>query len=533
MIRWLPLGLLLSGCRVVVEKDRDDPDDTGPPGDSHEADDSGAPTTGPEGCAAPEDVDESELPEEFETSGGANYRVVRVASDELERVFLLVYYPQDEYPNGYEEGAPVIVTAHPSGKPDDRWSTAPRTYIPQEWGTVEVQPVYPGWDVQGYETSGGQDSGGPLAAITVRDAIRFAAGDILTWDGLTLAQVAGRTACNGRVVVLGSSAGGSTAALALATYADTLAGDVMGLALYESPTIPELVNAEAGAIWMDPDATVDADGDGNTWDDGRNAAFADCDHQGCAGDYAKLAWDPDASLYKIWPTAVMDPVPNGVLYLDGNGDGRLSLNSDAQPDVDGNGAIDADEDFVLPGRPETVDDPERVFYSPALTEAAAALFGDTWPDGVVGLDEATVYWEPRTLLNYLDATAAAWPPPFRYGVLFTERDHSVGLPNRPHVSLTYETLRTAGADVRYNASLDVARCWLPEDTIVGWSGGPEAGAEVTEDELLSYAFPEDAVDVRSRAVGVLNLIWETWGAFDHCPMDDETGDDETGDDDAG
>ena len=60
---------------------------------------------------------------------------------------------------------------------------------------AEVQPVWPGWSVQGRETSGPADGGGPRGAAALLAAIRFAAGAEPSADGRMIEDVVPGPVC--------------------------------------------------------------------------------------------------------------------------------------------------------------------------------------------------------------------------------------------------------------------------------------------------------------------------------------------------
>ena len=55
-------------------------------------------------------------------------------------------------------------------------------------------------------------------------------------------------------------------------------------------------------------------------------------------------------------------------------------------------------------------------------------------------------------------------------------------------------------------------------TLRDWAGGPPLGAVVGEDELATYAFPENFLDGVSISAGAVAVLIDAVGPFDHCPF---------------
>jgi len=456
---------------------------------------------------------------------GTLYRLVELRSPapEVEEVHALVAFPADGQ-RGWEAGAPVVVTAPPVETVQPSWDQAPLTYLPAALGVVEVQPVWPGWSVQGRETSGPADGGGPRAAAAVAAAVRFAAGAEPAADGRMIEDIVPGPVCRGPVVLASMSSGGIPAAAALDAHAPALSGLVSGMAIYEPPSLPQFVTASAGVVWMDPDPQSDADGDGMAWNDGRNHSFDEhtCTASGCTVDYGALAWSDWVSLRKLWQSTDAAALPAGMLYLDRSNNGRLDV-TEASTDTDGDGAIGPAEDaFTKPHIDDyTVEGQITYYYTDeALSAAVAAgtLALERWPSFLARPLEARAFWSERNMAARLEPVAAAHPG-LHAAVTFKALPHGCAAPTRPNVRLVHDLLAASDSigSVRYNTGTRAARCVVGEGGLGTYAGGPEPGATVDPATLSDYAFPStfEAPDV--KAIGIVEVLESSLGALDACP----------------
>ncbi len=509
-------GLVACDCRERVSPDSA-PSETGPAGDTGELpriericnDDYLDPATLPEPIASPSQPDQV-------------YRVVRVPSETFDEAYMLVLFHADPEQRLYDAGAPVVVSAIPSLLTQE----APAFQIHAGFGAIEVQPILSGWSIAGLGSSGEPDAGGQADAALLREAILFAAGRKTTVEGYTLGQVVQAPVCNDKVVVLGSSSGGAVAMQALDGMDLELSEAVMGLANHEAPVLPQLITSDIGALWMDPgDSTnaLDEDGSGFSYDEGLNPAYqpGDCRGDSCDLDYSALAWDPLVNPALFYPAQLVQNLWPGVLYLDLDGDQRLSHIAGSL-DVDQNGALDPDEDFVFPPLWDRRLPGAKHRYSAELLEAAVTagvLDEGDWPEHVAPLAESQEHWQRRNMALHNEGVAQAAPPWFRVAVEYTLMDHGVAAPDRPHITLFYDAMHSLGVPVRYNGSEAMMECAIDRAL---WQEG-WAGAELPYDhplepsELDAHALPETIPNSLVKAVPVLTLFWDLYGPFDRCP----------------
>ena len=516
----LPLLLLLACTDPNDSKDHVPPDDTGGGGDdtSGGGDDTGGggDDTGGE---APEDTDPAfddrgchddgegrGLPEEVALGDGM-YRVVRIPGL-FEALYAVVFYPADDAV-AYDDGAPVVVVVPPGLDVDPSLEDTPRPYIDPAYGVVEIQPIYPGWIVAGASTGGEVDDGGLWTASTVSEVIRFASGQLSLDGGLTISNIAERPVCNGRVGLLGVGTGGFVAMAGVAPDART-ADHLAGIALFEAPSVPQIIAGDMGTVAMDPDPEVDGDGDGLAWDDGRNLDFVSgsCTVAQCTIDYDTIAWDGDASLAELYPDDFAE-AGDGVLYLDRSGSGALEWGS-AGTDADGDGVVGSDEDFVL--LPHLGSD-GVVTYSPDATLNMQDVV-DTWPDEVASLGESESFWSTRTLMGEGAVVASSFDTTLPVVVGFTAADRYVALPERPQIVAAHDLFGEAGFPTRYNLRTEALDCLTTAEERGDWTGGPRRDASLEEGELQPYAIPESVAD--PEALVALAAVWDGLGAFDRC-----------------
>jgi len=471
-------------------------------------------------CAHDPAVDPDDLPPLYVNHRDRPYRVVAIDSDRFDELYALVTMPKTDA-TLYDDGAPLVVAAPPAHQVSQRWTEDPGFYIPAEYGVVEVLPVWPGWEVQGHETTGPTDHGGLEAAAALAEVFAWASSGQPCATGQTLSQITDGPVCHDPAVLLASSTGGLPAMGALHEHVADLAGHVLGFAGFENPTQAQFATAEAGAIWMDPDDEVDGDGDGYAWDDGRNLSFdaESCAAGVCTVDYASLAWTDEVSLSDV--LLVGDGTgeyPPGLLYLDRDGSGRFDLDEDGRPDLDGNGVVDLGEDTFFKPQVHIVD-ATRYAYSPQALEAAVAagvLAEGTWPDLLDSEAATATFWAERTMFDRVGAVAGAYGEAFRVAVLYSEVPHGPAYPSRPNTRQLHDAFLGAGVATRYNGSPEAVACLHQVESLEGYTGGPPAGTVLTGAEMPAWSVPEELTDPYLRVPGTLGLFWDAVGPFAAC-----------------
>jgi len=506
-----PAPLLLLAALAACQRWGGEPEDSTAQGE----------TAGPldRGCNedwldAPTDLPEATP---FEDDEDLQYRVVELDSTVADPVLVVLFFPRDPELRAYDEGAPVMVAGTPA-------YSMPSPLRPQpygEFGLVEVQPIYPGWSMDKLTTGGEVEYGGPTAAAVLLEAFRFAAGQITSSDGHSLGQLVGMPVCNAQVVLEGTSSGGAIAFAALAEMDEALAAGLLGLATYEAPTNPQLTVGDAGKFCLDPDDEQDGDGDSYAWNDGRNHTYAAgaCPDHSCDLDYSLIAWDPEVDPSPVCSFPLRGLEIPGALFLDNDGDGRLSLLGGTTPDIDGSGAVEADEDFLfIPHWDGTADDPVQTF-TPEATAAArehGALSDNDWPVHVATPEAASAFWDPRNMALHSVGALTSLGTGATAVVTYTEVDHGVPLAGHPHVHALYEALRQTDMQVRYNLPDALLDCVVEPTYLADWAGELEPGIVLEESELHAHALPEDIPAEVVKSLGTLGVFWARWGPFDRC-----------------
>jgi hypothetical protein len=281
------------------------------------------------GCALGASVD-LRLPSD--ATGGGTLAVRATFPDDPER-----------FRYGPSGGAPVVVLSPGGFSAGGLDLESPSSYT--DAGLIVVTFFYPGGGPPGIGSDGVYDERGDLSQRAFRDVVRFAAGDLRDTLGRTLSEVVDGTARTDLVGILALSNGGSIAITTLGRYGDEIP-PLAFLVSWESPSNDQVLGVELGTHDLDPDPSTDFDGDGVVDNDVRNGAYRAYGFPQLDIDYARLAFDPDATIFDRGV-----PAGTGLFYFDNDGDGVLTV---ADPvtgstDANGNGALDADEDFPLPG----------------------------------------------------------------------------------------------------------------------------------------------------------------------------------------
>lgn len=505
-----------SGTPDTDAPDTDLPDSGPPDSDSSPDTDSAAPVN-PFACTtgtAPADI-----PEPATSTDGHRYFVLRLDTTEERYVVLIL---PDTGASLYTEGAPVLVTAINATHRDGNYDAGPTGAFTSDIGVIEVQPLWPGWTLDGTTPPGTPDDGGPESQATLADAVRFSAGEITTVEGWALADLVDGAVCNRTVFVMGASASGATVLGALASD-PTLPALVAGIGLFEVPSNETFFALDLGMTALDADGATDSDGDGIGWDDYANPRYAegDCDGDVCAVDYSLTRLDDTHSLGDVFPT-LYSVGPPGVLYSDNNGNGRLDLNPGGGPDADGDGALTLADDFVYTGYVDldTEDEFPRYYHTPgALTAAmgSGTLTVEDWPVALATVDESAAFYDARQSRPLIAAIAPTLPAWFQADVMYSEVDHASAVGSRPQIRAIYEGFREQGLTVRYNTDQDVADCFLDASLAASWTDGPDAGVEVAEADMQAGAISVDLSRPLVRMIDVLGLIQDVYGVSPGCP----------------
>lgn len=450
---------------------------------------------------------------------GNAYRVVPVPLAAGGEGVVLVTWP----PGGetlWEEGAAVLVIAPPSHKVDETWVEHPQSWARPSWGVVEVTALWPGWEVQGTATPGPGEGGGPAAASVYDAAVRFALGGLST-EGRPLSDYAEVPVCIDQVAMMSLSSGGAPLLQALAASGAEFAPRVAGVSLFEPPSLPELAVAESGAIWMDPNLDVDADGDDLPWNDARNLAFdpATCTPSGCATDMSTLAYTNEHTLAALWSGYPAD-LGRGLLYFDGNADGSFTVDSHGRTDRNDDGRVGPQEDQWARPLFAATGDTYQVYYSDTMIDAAASrgLLPHEAPH--IAAPEATHSWWAARNMGLHAAAAGAAMPHTAWSVVFTTMPHGPALVERTGETVVRDELVRGGAFPVWNFPREVAEC-LAGDLFGEYPGPPPDDPAPIGAELHVWAVPDTVNNVTTQAIGGLAPLFAARGWPTSCPESDE------------
>ena len=453
------------------------------------------------GCPADETVDSA--PPRDRVSGahssGNRYHVVRIDADPIVATAIITPPPQD--PARFASGLPVLVFGYGGLEISHCSPSEPSFPLPGgPFGAAIVIPLRADECCLGLCGEGENDLGGPAQQQAFLDTWRFASGQALTTDGLSLADIVGRDIHGDAAGLLLSSAYGVTALAAMSSSPESM--DTLGaIGLYEVPIEPWALTTALGDLPADPDTTVDGDGNGCPWDDGRNIRYqpGSCPAGLCALDLSGIGWAP-----------APEDANNGSLFLDNNGNGHLDLR-DGSVDLDGDGAFGQDEDFILEGYCSTASTLPFCWQPTDLLQAAldqGVLDTTSWPAILPTPTLASEFWRLRDAVTAL-SSLPTWLPDLRWEITGAWRDHGVAQVTRPHLVNAYDLLDQAGARVIFQPSHDAFLEVLPD-------GDPDYdrldwNAALSEQDVVGLVLPEPVDKEHARAmtsVEVLNLLLE-------------------------
>ena len=349
----------------------------------------------------------------------------------------------------YAEGAPIVVFVaggHGTGTLNGGQSFALQ-------GFVAVNFLFPGGVEGSFHSDGTFDYRGAQCIAALGDVILFAGGRKTDDLGRGIGQLLPFRALTEMVGLHGSSNGGPMSMAVLGTYGGEL-GFVTTYVGWENPTNSQTVVVEAGGKGYDCSPTVDGDGNGIPTDDGKNPYLASYGAASLGMEFGRLAYDSTVVWTATDPANLHPPVAHtGVLFLDGNGNGRLDtlLGDPDCYDANDNGRLDAGDDYLF--RPLAAYDTGNLLlhYSIEVANEAQArqVFGATWPADVASPAENAGYWALRDATSFYAAVAAARPD-LHCLLSFAAEDHVQASDDHLHIQQAYDGLRGGGIWCRLN-----------------------------------------------------------------------------------
>jgi len=308
-------------------------------------------------------------------------------------------------------------------------------YNPVDIGAIAISHLWPGKrdPDSGLASDGAYDFGGPLSLAALRDAIRFALGEIPDIRGATLHDLIGIEPLYDNVGLFASSHAGVVATNVMAIHGDAFPG-LKYFVGRENPTMAEMYPLEIGHF-----------------DEQRNPVYNPFyDSSGytpttISVDYSTLGWIQDDAHPEGRPVF---RVPGGTDYvLDDKG-----------PNING-----------------------RRWFSHALTQALldnGALTPDAWPSDVATPQMTSDFWPYRiTVANY--AAIGEKLPELRVLLPFAAADHVQAAPDKPHIRQAYDGFhKTAGLWTRLNCDLVYVQAEIdPSASLTDGFPDNEANAE--------------------------------------------------------
>jgi len=259
------------------------------------------------------------------------------------------------------------------------------------------------------------------------DVLAFVTGRTRSLEHMSIQDHLGAiTVSTSNVGVIGWSAGGNLATLTMARHGERFR-DLAWYASWESPVL-STVDIGAGSIF-----------EANRFYDPATGRV----------DWTRLRYSPEMPLW-VWPPQGVraDPTwPRGGLYLDGDGDGVFSR--------------DTDYAFWLKYGALKAGGPEQAFYPvPVIREARdRRVFGTTWPAHIATVDEVRRREDVDGVMPRI-ADAVRRLPRLAVLVFESESSHVSNSPDHPHAIGHVNAWLDAGApwvrlnpDVHYLAAV--------------------------------------------------------------------------------
>ncbi|RLE69396.1 MAG: hypothetical protein DRJ43_04025, partial [Thermoprotei archaeon] len=401
-----------------------------------------------------------------------------------EGIATMVLYPKEPR---YGSSAPVVV--YVQGGPYPGFFP----FLKEDWdplGIVWVYFIFPGGSTKiklppGVEMefrSGGEyDYRGSKCYEALYAVLQFAQGKLVSGSGKKIGDFVDYQILYDNVGMYGSSYGGVMAAMVFYRYSSGLEG-VRYIVFYESPATNYLTTTDLGRIGEDKDWSVDSDGDGLPWNDIRSPEYVigSANETWCNINFSTLSYDSEVGF-----------------YLDRNGNGKPDYRKEKAlyiTDLNGNGVIDKNEDYVFRPWIVRVNGRNRLAYSVLVTKAAEEKGLFTIVDeAVMRFDEAWEFWYERDMGYHYDEIVenAPWLKIMQLGFL---REHMCPAPDYPNVVVNYNAFRKRGMWIRLNPD----KAYL--DYVLGRSvetSDNDANIEITFENIREHLIFDHEMNMKS------------------------------------
>ncbi|MBN2103236.1 T9SS type A sorting domain-containing protein [bacterium] len=307
--------------------------------------------------------------------------------------------------------APVVV--HVPGGFNGEGMSSDREDLTKQ-GFVVLFFNFPGSGRQDALSGGVYDQRGPLSVEALRDVIRFAMGQIVDMDGNSLSSLTGSVIpLEDNVGLIGWSNGGNATLSAAGKYAEALS-DLAWIVNWESPVGDGMPTCEAGAKGGvsrgNPETNPAYDPDTGVW------------------DMAVLQYDPAVNINQHHSSNIDQEMPGGFYF-----------------DMNSNGAIDENVDYVPSPITMVSDNTLKAFYSERITNWAwnQGLFPANPPDHLTAPEACADFWEVRNGENWFDPVGMHLPD-LLFMVVASEEDHAQSAIDHPHVLIQYQGMLNSG-----------------------------------------------------------------------------------------
>jgi hypothetical protein len=365
-----------------------------------------------------------------------------VACAEVGRIAVRVDVPASPR---YGDEAPIVVVASTwfVEKYDDDTTPFHLVYNPVDVGAIAVCHLWPGKidPETGISSDGVYDYGGPDSLAALRDAIRFALGDLPNVDGAYLHDLIDVAPLYDNVGLFASSHAGVVATNVMAAHGEAFS-DLKYFVGRENPTMAEMYPLEIGHF----DASRQRVQNPFYEPSGTTPTRIEV-------DYSTLGWVQSAEFPEGRPVF---RVPEG-------------------------------EDYVLDNKGPHIQG--KRWFSHALTQALldnGVFTAAAWPADVATPQQTAAFWPSRiTVYNYTSIGEKL--PKLKVLLPFATADHVQPAPDKPHIRQAYHGFHaTAGLWVRLNCDLAYVRAEIDSSASLD-TGFPDNDANTEPGDWLTEA----------------------------------------------
>ena len=348
--------------------------------------------------------------------------ITYVESEGIGDIAVLISLPKQPR---YDDGAPIVFDV-------STWFAGlvgfHDKFDANKIGAINVNHLWPGNCDHMYDacSDGENDYGGPEALASLRDAIRFAVGQIPNTDGYYLNELLEFKPLLDNVGLYASSHSGVVATNVMAYYGDEFP-EIKYFIGRENPTLPEMYPLEIGH-WDERHVPVN-----NPFYEPDGYALDSIDV-----DYSTVGWIQNAEY------------PEGRPYHE----------------------VPGGQDYVLDDKGPNMWG--KRFFSIGLTEAIwenEGFTAETWPEDVATPGMVNDIWPYRTAATNYPLLTETLPDDFKVMLVFSYDDHVQVAQDRPHIRQAYDGFaKTAGVDwVRLNPDLAYAQQQITDANEIAFS----------------------------------------------------------------